>query len=329
MTYWLDRKPPLESQSVSQRSVLQCPTPKTGVLFVSKSLEGREVVRVQCQPAVKEENTETSDESGPPLVPMSARVMCGRRHHRLRMLVDHFDVSTCKVGFENVEIDAALAAYSNDCFVQGVHHHRGSQLLAAVMDRWPSCSRFRSRKLPRFLRCWKEWRPLTPARTRRAMLVPEWEGISVHPHFAGNLHSVRASGIEKEGSCPTACATSPMLVDRGIRDGSVLIDQRWLQWVNKLLPALKAGNHWNLGQLAAANMFLSATDTIGTQQHDYVPNMSQLSQHRSGFRTLHKVGIAFSSVASYDKSSRLTADLRNVPRCCRQRQLQIQRRTDV
>ena len=31
---------------------------------------------------------------------------------------------------------------------------------------------------------------------------------SVHPHF------VRASGIEKEKYCPTACATSPMLVDR-------------------------------------------------------------------------------------------------------------------
>ena len=37
---------------------------------------------------------------------------------------------------------------------------------------------------------------------------------SVHPHFDCNLHaSVRASGIEKERSCPTARATSPLLVD--------------------------------------------------------------------------------------------------------------------
>ena len=28
----------------------------------------------------------------------------------------------------------------------------------------------------------------------------------------------------------------------GVRNGSVLVDQRWLQWANKLLPALKAGN---------------------------------------------------------------------------------------
>ena len=73
----------------------------------------------------------------------------------------------------------------------------------------------------------------------------------VHPHFAGNVHaSVRVSGIEKERSCPTACATSPMLVGRdrsfrkvvftktGVRDGLVLRDQRWFQWVNKLLPWL-------------------------------------------------------------------------------------------
>ena len=38
---------------------------------------------------------------------------------------------------------------------------------------------------------------------------------SNRPHFAGNVRaSVRVSDIEKEGSCPTACATPPMLIDR-------------------------------------------------------------------------------------------------------------------
>ena len=45
---------------------------------------------------------------------------------------------------EDVEVDGALVAYSNDCFVQGVQQHHGSQLLAAVMNRWPSFSRFGS-----------------------------------------------------------------------------------------------------------------------------------------------------------------------------------------
>ena len=48
---------------------------------------------------------------------------------------------------EDVEIDGTLVAYSNECFVQGVEHHRVSQLLAAVMDRWPSFTRFGSTKL--------------------------------------------------------------------------------------------------------------------------------------------------------------------------------------
>ena len=46
------------------------------------------------------------------------------------------------------------------------------------------------------------------------------------------------------------------------------MDQRWLQWVNKLLPALiKAGNLeekiWNFDYPAAAKVFKTATDTLG------------------------------------------------------------------
>ena len=69
----------------------------------------------------------------------------------------------------------------------------------------------------------------------------------------GNVDaSVGASDIEKDGSCSTACATSPMLVGRdreigvstktGVRDGSVLVDRSWSQWFNKLLLRLKCGS---------------------------------------------------------------------------------------
>ena len=162
-------------------------------------------------------------------------------HHRLRMLVDHL---MCRDGrseesllerravktretelsnrswvapqvcTEDFEIDGTLVAY----------------LLAAVMDRWLSFTRLGSRKLPRFHRCVQERRQLTLSRTRRVP-APVWEGTatrlsygSVHSQLAGDVHaSVKASGIEKEGSCPTACATSPMLVglDRRFRNWSV------------------------------------------------------------------------------------------------------------
>ena len=68
-----------------------------------------------------------------------------------------------------------------------------------------------------------------------------WEGIgaqltlpqsashgSVHSHLAGDVRaSVRASGVEKEGSCATSCDTAPMLVgcDRSFRNWSVHQDR--------------------------------------------------------------------------------------------------------
>ena len=58
---------------------------------ISKSLEelARVVARVQGQLAGKDKDSETIDESGPLLVPKSARVVSQRRNHPLRMLVAH------------------------------------------------------------------------------------------------------------------------------------------------------------------------------------------------------------------------------------------------
>ena len=61
--------------SPCQKSVIQCPTPKVAsclkAVTMSKSLGelAREVARAQGQPAGKEEDSETSDESGPLPVP--------------------------------------------------------------------------------------------------------------------------------------------------------------------------------------------------------------------------------------------------------------------
>ena len=132
--------------------------------------------------AGKGEDSETNDENGPLPVPKFARMVSRRRYHRLHILVDH---RMCRDGRSEelllkrravrtlaarryyqtalgsfltfvqertlhlVEIDAVLVAYWNDCFLQGVQHHHGSRLLAVVMDRWPSFSRFGSSKLPK------------------------------------------------------------------------------------------------------------------------------------------------------------------------------------
>ena len=94
---------------------------------------------------------------------------------------------------EDVAIDGDLVVNSNNCFVQGVQHHHGSQLLAAMMDLWSSFSRF---GVPTFHRRLEGWRQLTPVRTP----APVWEGIATRSSsFCRKIHaSVRAPGIEKE-----------------------------------------------------------------------------------------------------------------------------------
>ena len=85
------RQAPVESKSPS---VICDPVPDAKVDVVSGVSKilvelAREVARVQGQHAGKEEGSETSDENWQLLEPKSARVVSGRRHHHLRMLVDH------------------------------------------------------------------------------------------------------------------------------------------------------------------------------------------------------------------------------------------------
>ena len=79
---------------------------------------------------------------------------------------------------------------------------------------------------------------------------------TTHPRFG-------ASGIEKERYCPLLVGVS---TKTRIRDGSVLMDQRWLEWVNQLLAALEVGNPGekicDFNYPAAAKKFKAATHTL-------------------------------------------------------------------
>ena len=223
------------------------------------------------KPTGKEQGRESRDESGPLLVPEAARVVSERRHHRLSTLVDHLILSRRKIGgvalgakscktfrsdtelsdclgsflkfvqkrtlhlVANGEIDGAMVVYSNDWFLQDVQHRHGSQILAAVMVRSPSFSRFGSRKLSRFHRCLKVLLQFAPPRSPRAMPAVVSEGFAAQlnllnqPLMAAFIlilrvtymrPSERASGVAKERSGPAADATFPLLVgrDRSIRN---------------------------------------------------------------------------------------------------------------
>ena len=76
---------------------------------------------------------------------------------------------------EDVEVNDAQVESPNGCFLEFQHHH-GSQLLAAVVDRWPSFSRFGSSQLPR----------------------NRFSCGSAHPHFVNNVSTpIRISEKEK------------------------------------------------------------------------------------------------------------------------------------
>ena len=240
--------------SPSQKSVLWCPTPQ----LVSLEELAREVARLQGQPAGKEVDSETSEENGPLHVPKSARVVSGRTTPPFAHAGRSPDVSSYseKHAFRlvgNVEVNDVRHAYSNGCFVQGVLHHHGSQLLAAVMHRWPSFSRFGSRKLPRFHQYLMKLRQLTRRNYSTAHPSQTSPCGSVHPFLAGG-----ASGVEK-GFRPTACAATPVLVgrDRSFRDWSAYHDEG-LRWVGPRETALAS---------------------LSQQAPGHVPNASQWGQH--------------------------------------------------
>ena len=232
----------------------------------SKGLEklAREDARVQGQRAGKEEDSETSNENGPLLAPKSAWFLDDDTTACACMLVDHL---MCRDGrseesllergavrtpsarqshqtargkflkfvlkrtlplVEDAEIDGALIAYSNDCSDQGVQHHTGSQLLATVLDRWPS-----------FCRCWS-------SKVRRNHLHVE---VSILMLQVTYMRPSELLTLRKKDLVPPLVPLPPcwlvviaaseigVSTKTGVRDESVLMDQRWHQWVNKLASA--------------------------------------------------------------------------------------------
>ena len=128
---------------------------------------------------------------------------------------------------------------------------------------------------------------------------------SVHPHFASKVHaSVRASGIENERYCATACATCPVLVEcdraayetvvftkTGVRGGSVLMDLSWFQWSQRALAPAKdrksGRDHLEFRLPCRSKMVQDCNRRFGTHRFDHVPNTSQWSWHRSGAGIQH------------------------------------------
>ena len=183
-------------------------------------------------------------------------------------------------------------------------------LLTAVIDRWPSFSRFGSRKLPRFLGALVEqflhqhnspfsiilkWQPSFSSCWRPTCVRQSfwhWE-IDLVPPLLPCWSIVIAAG-ENGVSTKTG----------GARDRSVLMDQCWLQWLNKLLPALKAVRPeekiWTFDRK-------TATDILGRSGMT-VCQTRQWSQHRPG------AGFQYSARSARNEGGRLPLSPAPAPR---------------
>ena len=142
------------------------------------------------------------------------------------------------------------------------------------MDRWPSFSRFGSSKLPRdhahvavftFILRVTYMRPSELLELRKKDLVPSL--VPLLPCW----------------SVVIAAYETGVFTKTGVLDGSIVMDQRWFQRTNQVLPALKAGNPeekiWNFDYPAAATLFKTATDAL---RFSGLTMYQTQSQHRSG-----------------------------------------------
>ena len=229
------------------------PGAKSGVLCeagesMSFEVMARKTARIQGQSAGRDEDGGSSGVSRPLPGPNSSPAVSGRRRRALLALIDHLMWRTGKLEeslmkravktlaarrfcqtalgtllkfvikrvlplVENATIDGALVAHSKTLLRPG---NSASPWFAA------SCCRDGSLAVIQPIWVQKTFEESSPYG-------------NVHVCLVGDVHSpVRASGFEREGFRPTACAIAPMLVvviaasETRVSTKTVLVKQRWL-----------------------------------------------------------------------------------------------------
>ena len=186
---------------------------------------------------------------------------------------------------------------------------------ASSASPWISASCCRDGSLAVIQPLWVRQAAEGVTKARRSMLAPGWERIAAQLTLLKHLHMavfiliipvtyIRPSeplALRKKNliaplvpllprwSVGIAASETGVFTKTGVRDGSVLIDQRWVQWVTKLLHWLKAGNLeekiGNFEDPAAAKKFKPATDALGLSGL----TMYQTRHNGASFRTLPEV----------------------------------------
>ena len=234
--------------------------------------------------------------------------------------------------------------------MDGIQHHHGSKLLAALMHKWPAFSRFGGRKLPRFHRALRGWRLLTPGQSKKAFPLILWEAVAAVLAMQGNLMAavfvmlaistyLRPSellDVTRQSvipPCRDVLDHWSIVVARfeqghptktGIVDGCVVLDWPWATWMQAVVPYLRKGKLsdkvFPFRYPELVKLIKKATTFLE------IPHLTLYQARHSGAsidrakkaRTLDEVQrrgfwASKTSVNRYEKSSRMAADYLGLP----------------
>ena len=213
--------------------------------------------------------------------------------------------------FEDVEIDGALG-----CVFERLHCPGSSA------SPWLTASYCRDGSLAVVQPLWVEKTSEVLGCTRRAMPAPTQLTLLNHPQMAAfilfllviYMRSSEFLSLRNKDLVPPLLPCWSIVIAAGengvstktggVRDRSVLMDQCWLQWLNKLLPALKAVRPeekiWTFDRK-------TATDILGRSGMT-VCQTRQWSQHRPG------AGFQYSATSARNEGGRLPLSPAPAPR---------------
>lgn len=258
------------------------------------------------------------------------------KRHRLPFVTNH-------------DIDSALVKYFNQKFLEGEQSHFGDYTMASLMDHDPSFSKMGDKKVPRAWRCLRGWRRLCPSRSRLALPLPVWCGISWRMiqrghlqkaifnlvqlssyHRPGTLLKLRkiglvkpTAGITRNWSLVTSLSETMDVSKTGTKDDSILLDSDYIQFLNPYLSQISKGNKtsmvWSFNYAEYLSVFHLCCKDLKIELVPYQARHSGPSIDRAkNVRTQEEVRkrggwLSRQSVARYEKAGRLAASWQKLP----------------
>jgi hypothetical protein len=173
-----------------------------------------------------------------------------------------------EAGVDQPGLDERLPIYLQTLYFSGESPSRGEKLMAGLMYCHPEFSRFGGSRLPRSWKALRGWRRLCPGRSRAPEPRCFWAAVACH--LAGRglgqmgifvlmavstyLRPGEMLSLKRGSVLPPAAGITrsyAVLVHpmedgtrskTGERDVSIMLDSKWLKWLDPALETLRAGD---------------------------------------------------------------------------------------